>query len=217
MAAPGGTIVLKYLKKLLRNILIGGVIVVAPLVILYIVFDIVFDLIVGLIRPLSSVLSSSIGLNITLADLLSIILILVICFLIGLLVMTRVGRFFHRQIENRFLKRIPGYGITKDVVLQFSGEKEVPFSKVVLFSPFNNDIMQTGLITDSHPEVGYLTVFAPTGPNPTTGMIYHVPAKDVFRVNVKAEIAIKSVIGCGAGSGDMFKDYSTRYGKVTKA
>lgn len=216
MAAPGGTIVLKYLKKLLRNILIGGVIVVAPLVILYIVFDIVFDLIVGLIRPLSSVLSSSIGLNITLADLLSIILILVICFLIGLLVMTRAGRFFHRQIENRFLKRIPGYGITKDVVLQFSGEKEVPFSKVVLFSPFGGSVLQTGFVTDSHKSAGYITVFAPTGPNPTTGMIYHIPQSDVHIVNVKAENAIKSVIGCGAGSGDMFKDFAINYGKRTK-
>jgi len=208
--------VLKYLKKLLRNILVGGVMVVAPLVILYIVFDMVFKLIVGLIRPLSSVLSSSIGLNITLAHLLTVALILVGCFLIGLLVMTRLGKFFHRQIENRFLKRIPGYGITKDVVLQFSGEKEVPFTKVVLFKPFGGSVLQTGFITDHHESVGYITVFAPTGPNPTTGMIYHIPREDAQVVNVRAENAIRSVIGCGAGSGDLFKDYSAKFNKVAK-
>ena len=57
----------------------------------------------------------------------------------------------------------------------------------------------TAFITDEHCN-DWKTVFIPTGPNPTTGYIYHLPSERVFPINVKPEIALRSVIACGAGS-----------------
>ena len=57
----------------------------------------------------------------------------------------------------------------------------------------------TAFVTDEH-ESGWKTVFIPTGPNPTTGYIVHLRARDVFPIQVRVEDAIRSVISCGAGS-----------------
>ena len=44
------------------------------------------------------------------------------------------------------------------------------------------------------------TVFVPTGPNPTSGFIYHLPNKYIHKVDVRVEDAMRSVISCGTGS-----------------
>ena len=102
-------------------------------------------------------------------------------------------------MEREILKRIPGYRILREIVEVFTGGKELPFSSVVLVKPFDNDTYMTGFITQRH--LGdYVTVFVPTGPNPTSGNIYHLLEKDVIELNEKVEQGIKSVIGCGTGS-----------------
>jgi uncharacterized membrane protein len=64
----------------------------------------------------------------------------------------------------------------------------------------------TGFITDEHHD-GLYSVFVPTGPNPTTGYIFHLKPKYVHHVDVPIENAIKSVISCGAGSSDLIDAY----------
>ena len=64
----------------------------------------------------------------------------------------------------------------------------------------------TGFITDSH-DNGRYTIFVPTGPNPTSGLIFHLPPKYVHPVKVSVEETLRSVIGCGAGSSNIFKAY----------
>jgi len=45
----------------------------------------------------------------------------------------------------------------------------------------------------------------PTGPNPTSGMIYHLPAEQVeILPNIKVDSAMRTVISCGAGSDELF-------------
>ncbi len=57
----------------------------------------------------------------------------------------------------------------------------------------------TGFITDEHPD-GSCSVFVPTGPNPTSGNIFHLPPSSVYRIEVPVDEAMKSIIACGAGS-----------------
>jgi uncharacterized membrane protein len=43
-------------------------------------------------------------------------------------------------------------------------------------------------------------VFVPTGPNPTSGNIYHLPGDRVRSVDVPVDQAMRAIISCGAGS-----------------
>jgi uncharacterized membrane protein len=74
-----------------------------------------------------------------------------------------------------------------------------PFSSVALARIFDNDTLVTAFVTDRHVDGSY-TVFVPTGPNPTSGGIYHLKAENVFPVDVSVEDAMRSIISCGAGS-----------------
>ena len=141
-------------------------------------------------RPLSGWLIS---------DILTIVIILTFCFVVGVVVKTRMGSWLFHTVEHSILRVAPGYTTIKEIILQFSGTKKTPFSRVALIRMFNSDILQTGFVTDEHADGSY-TVFVPTAPNPTSGWFYHVPAKDVRLVNASVEATMRSILSCGVGS-----------------
>ena len=141
------------------------------------------------------------------ADILVIAIILTICFVVGVVVRTKAGQFIQNSLENRILQMAPGYPTIKTIVMQFMGKKQSPFSSVALVRPFENDTLLTAFITDTHQD-GRHTVFVPTGPNPTSGFIFHLRSELVHPVKVSAEEALKSVISCGAGSAKIITAYN---------
>jgi uncharacterized membrane protein len=129
---------------------------------------------------------------------LSILAIFLIFFFIGLIIKTQWGQFLNHQLEKNYLLKIPGYKIIKDTVNQFFGKNKSFFKEVVIVDLFNSKTLMTGFITDDQGD--FLTVFVPTGPNPTSGNIYHVPKENVFRTKSTVDVGMKSIISCGAGS-----------------
>ena len=125
-----------------------------------------------------------------------------ICFAVGVTVRTRFGRFFHDKIEKHLLKLAPGYNLIKETVLQFLGDRPSPFASVALVRIFGNETLVTAFITERH-DNGWCSVFVPTGPNPTSGNIYHLKPEYVHPVDLPVEDVMRSVISCGAGSGKL--------------
>ncbi|MDA3817791.1 MAG: DUF502 domain-containing protein, partial [Prolixibacteraceae bacterium] len=91
------------------------------------------------------------------------------------------------------------------------------FSEVVLIDIFNSGVLMTGFITDYQENNDYLTVFVPTGPNPTSGNIYHLPKEKVKRTDISVDYAIKTIISCGAGSENIFALIKTTDKKETES
>ena len=100
--------------------------------------------------------------------------------------------------------KAPGYSIIKETVAQFIGNKKSPFSSAALVQIFGNETMVSAFVTDEH-EDGSYTVFVPTGPNPTSGNIYHLPGKFVHPIDAPVEDLMRSIISCGAGSSALVK------------
>jgi uncharacterized membrane protein len=198
------------LKSFLKTSLLGGVVVILPVAILTAVSVWVFNLVTGLIQPLTRLLIKDSQLNEYTAEIIVIILIIVSCFFVGVLVRTRLGAFFYRLIETRILKLAPGYSMIKDTVLQIFGSREdSPFSSVAIAQIFGNDTRVTAFITDKHADGSY-TLFVPTGPNPTSGLIYHLDGKYVQPVKIPVQDAMRSIISCGAGSAKLMQDYTAQ-------
>ncbi len=187
------------IKAFIKTSILGGVTVILPATILFIIFRWIFDLITGLIQPLTNLVVSRSHLQEIVADLLVIGIILAVCFMVGVAVKTKVGTFIHGSLEKHILSVAPGYTMIKETVMQFLGKKKAPFSSVVLIQPFDNNTLMTAFVTDSHMDGSY-TVFAPTGPNPTSGLIFHLDKHHVHHVSVPVEAALRSVVSCGAGS-----------------
>jgi uncharacterized membrane protein len=196
------------LKSFLMTSLLGGVVVILPVAILASVTIWIFRLVTGLIEPLTRLLIKDSQVNEYAADFIVIILIMVACFFVGVLVRTRLGEFFYRLIENRILKLAPGYSMIKETVLQiFGSKKDSPFSSVALAQIFGNETLVTAFITDSHSDGSY-TLFVPTGPNPTSGLIYHLEGKYVHPVEIPVQDAMRSIISCGAGSAKLMQEFT---------
>jgi uncharacterized membrane protein len=198
------------LKSFLKTSLLGGVVVILPVAILAAVSVWIFNLVTGLIEPLTRLLIEDSQVNEYTAEVLVIILVIVSCFFVGVTVRTRLGAFLYRLIETRILKLAPGYSMIKDTVLQiFGSRKDSPFSSVAIARIFGNDTRVTAFITDTHADGSY-TVFVPTGPNPTSGLIYHLDGKYVQPVNIPVQDAMRSIISCGAGSAKLMQDYTAQ-------
>ncbi len=195
------------IKSMLKTSLLGGVAVILPATILLFIFKWIFSIITDIIQPLTNVIMSKSQLREILADFIVIAIILSVCFIVGLIVRTKIGRFIHEQLENHILKIAPGYTMIKETVIQFFGKKQSPFSSVALVQVFGNDTLMTAFVTDTHPD-GSCSVFVPTGPNPTSGNIYHVKGQYVLYVNVPVEDAMRSIISCGAGSSKLVELYA---------
>ena len=195
------------LKSFLKTSLLGGVVVILPVAILVSVTLWIFRLVPGLIEPLTRLLIKDSQLNEYAAEIIVIVLIVATCFFVGVLVRTRFGGFFYRLFENRILKLAPGYSMIKDTVLQiFGSRKDSPFSSVALAQIFGNETLVTAFITDKHADGSY-TLFVPTGPNPTSGLIYHLEGKYVHPVNMPVPAAMRSIISCGAGSAKLMQEF----------
>ncbi len=195
------------LKHFLKTSLLGGVVVILPVAILVSVSIWVFDLIASWIQPLTNIVIKDTQTNEFIAAAFVIILIMTACFFVGILVRTRLGGFFYNQVETRILKLAPGYSMIKETVLQlFGSRKDSPFSSVALAQIFCNSTLATCFITDTH-EDGSYTVFVPTGPNPTSGLIYHLQGKYVHPVPIPVQDAMRSIISCGAGSRKLMEQH----------
>ena len=85
---------------------------------------------------------------------------------------------------------------------QFFGKNRSFFKEVVLVDIFNSGVLMTGFITDDHGDI--LSVFVPTGPNPTSGNIYHLQKERVVKTTASVDLGMKTIISCGAGSAEVF-------------
>jgi uncharacterized membrane protein len=197
---------MKRISAFLKTTVMGGLIVVLPVVLTYFFLRWLFNLVSGLISPLTRVVMAGSQIQKLMADLMVVLIIVAVCFLIGLFIKTRLGLFIYRQVEKRILRVAPGYSLFRETIKQFLGQKRRPFSQVALVRVFENSTMMTAFVTDEHPD-GSFTVYVPSGLNPTSGLIYHLQKEYVHPVDVPVEETMRSIISCGAGSGSLIASY----------
>ncbi|MAY38757.1 MULTISPECIES: DUF502 domain-containing protein [Spongiibacter] len=195
-------------KQFIGQSFLGGILVIAPIIILLLAMRWAVNAVQSLIAPLTGPLVKLSGAPPLLVDLLVIIVILFACFLVGTVVATSAGRFAQNFIDSHLSRFAPGYRLIRDIIQQvFGGDKNSPFTKgevaVVQLYGVENPARVTAIITSRH-DNGWFSVFVPTGPNPTSGFIYHLPPECVVpRPDIKLDVAFKSIIACGAGSAEL--------------
>jgi len=197
------------LKIFIRTSLLGGLVVILPAAILIFAAKWIFTVVTSLIQPLTNILLNYFQLPEIFADLIVIAVILAACFFVGIFVRTKLGTWIFNTVENKILSVAPGYNLIKETVLQFIGNKKPPFSSVALAQVYQNDTLVTAFVTDTHAD-GTYTVFVPTGPNPTSGNIFHLQGKYVHLVDVPVETAMRTIISCGAGSTKIIQAYNQK-------
>lgn len=198
---------MKRLVNFVKTTLLGGAIVILPAALMLFLLQWIFSLITAALSPITDVLINQYKMPHFIAGFLSVSVILVLCFVVGMVVKTRLGKWLYDRLEIFFLHRVPGYLMIKDTVGLFFNSKKSPFSSVALVRIYGNDTLMSAFVTDEH-DNGMTTVFVPTGPNPTSGNIFHLKSENVFPLNISVEDAMRSIIGCGAGTGKLMDAYA---------
>ena len=194
----------KRIRNFLRTTLIGGVVALAPLTLIILLFRWVINLIGRTLTPLVETIIQDPDPNPYFKFalyILSVIALLLFFFIIGLIIRSRLFRFLNRA-EDRYFLKIPGYKLAKETVQQFFGKNRSFFKEVVLVDIFNSGALMTGFITDDQGDI--ISVFVPTGPNPTSGNIYHLNKERVTKTGASVDVGMKTIISCGAGSAEVF-------------
>jgi uncharacterized membrane protein len=189
------------IKSFLKTTFFGGFLVVLPIIVLIFVLNWFYEFLLDNIRPVTNLLIQTARVSEVIAAVIAVIIMLLLFFLVGLLVQTRLGKFFFEIFEERVLKRVPIYRIIKETVIQLFGGEKMIFKGVALVRPFQNDTLITAFITDESPN-GYITVFVPSSPAPTGGYIYHIKKEYVTKIDFPVEQAMRTVLSLGAGSKD---------------
>ncbi len=194
---------MKKLRSFIALTFLGGITVVLPIAILMILFQWLFAWVTDVIQPLTNILTSRADIRELMADVIVLLILIGVCFGIGLLIKTGLGGWLHRWLDRGLAKFAPGYSTIRDIVVQFVGgsdEASILSGQVALVQLYSgNDLWVTAIVTAEH-SFGY-TVFVPTAPIPTSGMVYHLPASNVqLMPDISVEQAMKTVIACGAGS-----------------
>ncbi len=197
------------IRLFLRKSLFGGIVVLLPLVILSFIIKWAFYFVTDMIQPLTDFVVLNYGFPELGSDIVVVLVIFLVCFSVGTLVSTGIGKWLHHHFDQSLFKLAPGYKVIKEIVGQFFGDSGTsPFSsgevaRVQLFGEHCPTTV-TAIVTSKHKD-GTVTIFMPTGPNPTSGNIYHVPEAMVeFCPHISVENMMKSIIACGAGSNELF-------------
>ncbi len=195
-------------KHFIGQSFIGGILVIAPIIILLLALRWAVNAVQNLIAPLTEPLVKISGAPPLLIDLAVVTLILFGCFVVGTLVATSAGRFAQHFIDKHLSRFAPGYRLIRDILQQmFGSDSNSPFTRgeVAVVQIYGRDVpaRATGVVTSRH-DNGWFSVFVPTGPNPTSGFVYHLPSDCVvLRPDIKLDAAFKSIFACGAGSSEL--------------
>ncbi|MCB9351588.1 MAG: DUF502 domain-containing protein [Lewinellaceae bacterium] len=201
------SVFLRKLRRFFLTSVIGGMVVVLPITIFFALLRFIVNFTAGILTPLRPLFPFSKDVADWLIDLISFAIVIALFFMIGLAVRTQYGNKAITRFEQRWLMQLPFYPVLRDTVRQFFGGKKTPFSQVVLCDPYNSGALMTGFITDDEVGHGFITIFVPTGPNPTNGFIFHIPEDKVYLVDTRPEDAMRTIIGVGTGSRVLFEKW----------
>lgn len=179
--------------------LFTGFIVLLPISLFVLVLVWLYRIIDGIVEPLAALYGSP---NLVTKLIVLAILIVFVGF-IGFMARTRPGRWFFAGLDKYVLGSIPGYRLVKTLVEPFTGTFKENVESVALVDIFGNGTLMTAFIVDRTEK--YTTVFVPTGPNPTSGNIYHLPKKRVRPINAKVDDVLGSVVAVGGGSSRLLR------------
>lgn len=187
------------LQTFLKTTIIGGIVVLLPLILLIKITWWLVDFLMGQLQPLTELLTATLNISDSYSGLVALLLVIAACFWVGLVARLKLGSMLWVSLENNTLKKVPGYNALKEMVNMFSNPNKPSLSKAVLVCPWGDETWLTGFITDTA-AYGYVTVFSPTSPNPSTGLVFHLPKERVKELTEVEGLAFKTVLSCGVGA-----------------
>jgi uncharacterized membrane protein len=198
------------MKEFFKTTLIGGALFLLPIVLVMVILGHALRLAVKVAQPISHSLHlDQLGkmTGIGVVTLLAVGLLILVSFGAGIVARTGLGSRISGWFANSFLGNLPQYQVVKSMAEGLSEVKgENGDLKPVLVSIA--DGWQIGYLLEPL-ENGWLAVFLPKAPTPTSGDVKYLPADRVRPLNLTMLQAMEIVKHLGIGSGGRFAAWTS--------
>jgi len=183
--------------KPLRTTVIGGIVLLLPLVVALAVLAQGLALMNKAAAPLIALLPQRTVGGVALATLAALVLLLLLCFGAGLLARAAFGRKLSESFESKLHALYPRYTVFKGLTQGLAGDQGPQTLQVVLVSFDDHQMlaMEVERLAD-----GRVALFLPGAPDPWSGSVVWVEAQRVSRVPVKVPALNRVLKGLGHGS-----------------
>lgn len=194
---------MKSILKIIKATFLGGILFLAPLVVLLIILEKGYHIIQKVTLPLVQNLPRVHVLGIALQELIGVLIIIVICFAAGLLARTARAKKLILKLENGILSFVPGYSFMKSMNENIMGFESKQDLKVILVP--TDAGWQFAFLIEQINENNF-TVFVPDAPNPWSGSVVFVEKKDIREIGITQKEALACIRKLGYGSKELLKN-----------
>ncbi|MBF4492099.1 DUF502 domain-containing protein [Flavobacterium sp. MR2016-29] len=194
---------MKSILKIIKATFLGGILFLAPLILLVVLFEKGYHIIQKITLPLVSHLPRVQFLGLALQELIGILIIIVLCFIAGLLGRTAKAQKLVQKLENGILSFIPGYSFMKNMNENIMGFESKQDLKVILVP--TDAGLQFAFLIEQINENNF-AVFVPDAPNPWSGSVCFVEKKDIKEIEISQKEALACIRKLGYGSASLLKD-----------
>src|SRR3990167_10666959 len=192
------------MKKFFKRYFFPGLLVWLPILVTYFIIKFIVDMLDGTVALLPKRYQPEqlLGFHVPGTG-------VALTFIIVLLTGMIASNFFCRQLValwDSILNKIPFirgiHSATKQVLQAFLEPHNQAFRQVLLIEYPRRDIWSIAFKTsdefiETPIDEDMMTVFVPTTPNPTSGLLTIIPKEDVIELNLSVEDALKMIISLG--------------------
>lgn len=181
----------------IRATAIGGVFVLAPIVVLLVIVGYAVTGAYHVVSPLVAYLPYQSVAGISLSLVIGSTGLVAVCFLTGLLANTALATWFVKSIESAILTNLPGYSLMKSMGEGLVGLPNRDGRSAVLVQWEHST--QIGFLMDRLAD-GRGVVFVPGVPSPWTGQLHIVPSDRYETLDISVREALEALQRMGIGT-----------------
>jgi len=194
---------MKSILKIIKATFLGGILFLAPLILLLVLLEKGFNIIQKITNPIINHFPKVKILGLAIEEVVAIFIIAFICFTAGLISKTEYAQKLIRRLEDGILGFVPGYSFMKSMNESIMGFESNQDLKVILV-PTDAGLQFAFLIEEI--DENNFTVFIPDAPNPWSGSVVFVKKEDITEVNMTQKQALACIRKLGFGSKELLKN-----------
>ncbi|PBJ13117.1 DUF502 domain-containing protein [Flavobacterium sp. ACN6] len=194
---------MKSILKIIKATFLGGILFLAPLILLLVLLEKGFSIIQKITNPIINHFPKVKVLGLAIEEIVAIVIIIFICFTAGLVAKTTYAQKLIHRLENGILSFVPGYSFMKNMNESIMGFESNQDLKVILVP--TDAGLQFAFLIEQINENSF-AVFIPDAPNPWSGSVVFVEKKDIKEIEMTQKEALACIRKLGYGSKELLKN-----------
>ncbi len=195
---------MKTIAEFFKNTIIGGLLVLLPLLLLWGLSAQAFGVVVKIAAPIVHLLPKDVLADTPrLKQSVAVVLLIGASFIFGVLLRAAFVRRMQQWVEDRTLARLPVYTLMKNLVSGAVQPKSSEGFKPAMLL-LSEGMQRPAYVIEDHGD-GNLTVFLPSAPAAFSGMVHVVSRDRVVFLNVTLLELMRSITQYGAGLRELLK------------